>query len=159
MDAHSQEWSRKCVQCGRSLPDEAMACPTCGHDYRGVLKAVGRMRTPFPEIGGAVVIASGVFQLIIAILMITNFDFIEDADELGVAYAAGGVAVLLASPIVIYGGILAMLRRNLAMTTISAVLTAAIASVVSIYGVMVYGLGLGLVALILIVASKDEFAD
>lgn len=114
-------------------------------------------RTPFPEIGGAVIIASGAFQILMGFLMLTNFELIQDAEEASLAYIAAAIAVLIIGPIAVIGGVRAMLRRDLTLATISAVLTTGAISIISMYGVTVYGLALGLVGLILIVASKDEF--
>jgi len=158
--------SRKCVGCGNPLPERAMVCPLCGHDYRAALGGTRRAKTPFPEIGGAVIATAGIFQVVMGLLMITNIELaneILDANlQMGVVYLAVAAALLVVGPLVVLGGALAMQRRSLALSTIGAVLTTGVTVSAMLYGtaaIIGTGFGLGLVGLILIVASKDEFTS
>lgn len=165
LQAPDQAPSRKCVGCGNPLPERALVCPLCGHDYRAVLQATRRSKTPFPEIAGVVIAASGISQIIFGLLMITNVELVnritDQAVQAGAIYVAAAVALLMAGPIVVLGGALAIQRRNLALATIAAVLTTGVHVSAMLYGTSTLGIGLslGLVGLILIAASKDEFTS
>jgi hypothetical protein len=165
LQASDQAPSRKCVACGNPLPERAMVCPLCGHDYRAALRGTRRTKTPFPEIGGAVIATTGIFQVIMGLLMITNIELANELLDMnlqmGVVYLAAAMALLVVGPLVVLGGALAMQRRSLALSTIGAVLATGVYVSAFLYGTATVGtgLGLGLVGLILIVASKDEFTS
>lgn len=158
--------SRYCAWCGGGVPEKAMICPRCGHDPAGpstmYLDAVPRPRSLKPLIAVVLLIGSGILDIISAIGLLTA--------NLSSAAARAGVPTEFVSPlegflqicgtlalvfglIACTGGSLAYMRRTSTL--------AIVAAIFGMLGVGPFYLGsaLGLIALILIAISRDDFED
>lgn len=121
-------------------------CPYCGHDYRMAMAgpAGQKKESAMPVIGGILIILVSLGYLIggafIAAAGGSMFWF--DVEATGAAVACGAIMLVLGL-IVLLGGVFAIQRKNFGFALVGGIL--AIPSV------------LGIIGLILIIVSKDEF--
>ena len=140
--------TRNCVSCGRSIGWDANVCPYCGHDYRMQMMApmaVNR-ESAMPVIGGVLILIAGLIELGYGALLIGGGSFFIDVGFGGVLAVCGAVVVVL-GVIALIGGIFAIQRKHFGFAIVGGIL----------------GLGgwfiPGLIGLILVAISKDEFHD
>lgn len=137
---------RNCVSCGRGISWDANVCPYCGHDYRMAMAGpvAQKKESAMPVIGGILVIIVSLGYLVMGGLMAAlggaGFWIDVGAGGLGVAC---GVIILVLGLIVLLGGIFAVQRKNFGFALVAGIL--AIPSI------------LGIIGLILIIVSRDEF--
>ncbi len=137
----SGQTTRNCVSCGRSISWDANVCPYCGHDYRVAMMPPQKKESAMPLIGGILVLLVGLGYLIGGgIIAAGSSFFIAVGGGFGILC---GAVVLILGIIAILGGIFAIQRKNFAIALIGAIFT--IPSI------------LGLIGLILIAVSRDEF--
>lgn len=137
---------RNCVSCGRGISWDANVCPYCGHDYRMTMAgpAAQKKESAMPLIGGILLIIVSLGYLLMGAGMALAGGSLFWFDEVasGAAVACGAILLVLGL-IVILGGIFAIQRKSFGFALVGGIL--AIPSV------------LGIIALILIIVSKDEF--
>ncbi|HIJ17534.1 MAG TPA: hypothetical protein HA364_07160 [Thermoplasmata archaeon] len=138
--------TRNCVSCGRAISWDANVCPYCGHDYRVAMAgpAAQKKESAMPVIGGILILlvslgylAGGAF---VAVAGSSLFWF--DVSTSGLA-ALCGMVLLVLGLIVLLGGIFAIQRKHFGLALVAGIL--AIPSL------------LGIIGLILVIVSKDEF--
>jgi hypothetical protein len=116
-------------------------CPYCGHDYRVAMMPPQKKESAMPLIGGILVLLVGIGYLISGgVIAAGSSLFLDIGGGFGVLC---GAIILVLGILAIFGGIFAIQRKNFAIALIGAIFT-----VPSI---------LGLIGLILIAVSKDEF--
>lgn len=131
------------MSCGRAFSWDANVCPYCGHDYRVAMMGPQQQQkkeSAMPVVGGVLILIVGIGYLALGGVAIAGSSFF--------AFAGGvlcGAVVLVLGIIAILGGIFAIQRKNFAIALIGGIFT-----VPSI---------LGLVGLILLAVSKDEFTS
>lgn len=165
MVAKQPPLQRACVACHRTLTDDANVCPHCGHDYRPAMSGHGweSEGTPLPPIGGALIAFAGFAQAVSALSwwavggvphsLISTVDGVLLVGVLGlIAMAAGAIAIA--------GGAFAITRRRLALALIGGAAAVAGGGVLSVYSlVALSATTLGLIGMILVGISRDEFID
>ena len=139
MDSSGTQSTRTCVQCGRAFAWDANVCPYCGHDYRVVMAGQPQKKqSAMPVVGGVLIILGSLVYLIFGGLLTAGSS---------VLMFAGGVAcgaiVLVLGIIALLGGIFSIQRKNFALALIG--------------GIFVIPTIIGLIGLILVIVSKDEF--
>jgi len=139
MQSSGAQSTRNCVSCGRAFSWDANVCPYCGHDYRvGMMAPQQKKESGMPVAGGVLVLIGGILYLGGGGIAMAGSSFIG---------LAGGVlcgaVVLVLGILGILGGVFAMQRKSFAIALIAGIFT-----VPTI---------LGLIGLILIAVSKDEF--
>lgn len=129
------------MSCGRAFSWDANVCPYCGHDYRVAMMGPQQQQkkeSAMPVAGGVLVLIGGILYLGAGGVAMAGSSFVG---------LAGGVlcgaVVLVLGVLGILGGIFAMQRKSFAIALIGGIFT-----VPTI---------LGLIGLILIAVSKDEF--
>jgi predicted nucleic acid-binding Zn ribbon protein len=140
--------TRNCVSCGRSIAWDANVCPYCGHDFRGVMQPqpAQKKETAMPLIGGILILIGGVIELIIgAILAVGGTALIDITFGGSGLLVACGIIIAIVGIVAIMGGIFAIQRRNFGLAIVGGVL--------ALGGYFIPGL----IGLILIAVSKDEF--
>jgi len=132
--------TRNCVSCGRSIAWDANVCQYCGHDYRVVMggAAPAKKESAMPVIGGVLILLPSLGYLAGGGLI---------AAGSSVALLPGGVfcgiVLLLIGILCLLGGIFAIQRKNFGLALVA--------------GILVIPSILGLIGLILVIVSKDEF--
>ena len=163
---YPQAASRYCAWCGAGVPEKAMVCPRCGHDPAGPsamrLDAVPVSRSQKPLVAGVLLVGAAILDIVTAIALLT-WDVWSVAARVGVpSYIVPsiegflrtcGALVLVFGIIAGIGGVFSYRRR---MSTL-----AIIGAIFGMLGVGPFYLGaiMGLVALILIAISRDDFDD
>ncbi len=138
--------TRNCVSCGRSIGWDANVCPYCGHDYRAQMYGQQvRKETAMPTIGGILVLIAGLIEIAGGAISFGGGVFFIDFG--GSFLAVCGAILIVLGVIALLGGIFAIQRKHFGLAILGAIL----------------GLGgwfiPGLIGLILVALSKDEFAD
>ena len=146
-EAQAQQ-PRNCVSCGRSISWDANVCPYCGHDFR-VVMAPGQAQkkdSAMPLVGGILVIIASIGYFVAGGLFVAGGAAWSWLDVGGGAIAVVcGVVMLILGILALLGGVYAIQKKNFVMALLAGILT--IPSI------------LGLIGLILIAVSKDEFSD
>lgn len=146
-EAQAQQ-PRNCVSCGRSISWDANVCPYCGHDFR-VVMAPGQAQkkdSAMPLVGGILIIIASIGYFVSGGLMVAGGAAWSWFDVGGGAVAVVcGAVMLVLGILALLGGIYAIQKRNFVMALLAGILT--IPSI------------LGLIGLILIAVSKDEFGN
>ena len=145
MQSSGAQSTRNCVSCGRAFSWDANVCPYCGHDYRVAMMGPQQQKkeSAMPVIGGVLVLIVGIFYLIAGGVIAAGSSFLMGFGG-GFGVACGAI-ILVLGIVALLGGIFAIQRKNFALALIGGIFT-----VPSI---------LGLVGLILIAVSKDEFKN
>ncbi len=139
---------RNCVSCGRSISWDANVCPYCGHDFR-VVMAPPQTQTKdsaMPLAAGILIILGSLIYLVVGIAMTTGgaiWSVVDDGD--GGFVMAMGLIVLVLGIVSVLGGIFSIQKKNFVWALLAGILT--IPSI------------LGLIGLILVAVSKDEFSS
>lgn len=138
--------SRKCVSCGRDIAWDANVCQYCGHDYRVVMggAAPPKKESVMPVIGGVLILLASLGYLVVGGIFAAGSTVLLDA-SLGTSAAgvACGIVVLLLGILCLLGGIFAIQRKHFGLALVA--------------GILVIPSILGLIGLILVIVSKDEF--
>jgi len=146
MSSTPAQSTRNCVSCGRAISWDANVCPYCGHDFRMAAgEAAAKKHTVMPVLGG-------VFILIPAIGWIIGGAWMAVAGNalFGISLGASsvltvcGAIMLLLGIIALLGGIFAIQRKHFGLAVLA--------------GVFVLPSILGLVGLILVAVSHEEFS-
>ena len=140
MQSSGAQGTRNCVSCGRAFSWDANVCPYCGHDYRVAMMGPQQQKkeSAMPLIGGILIMLPGIGYLIGGgVLAVGSSAFLFGGGVLC------GAVLLVLGIIAILGGIFAIQRKNFALALIG--------------GIFVVPSILGLIGLILIAVSKDEF--
>ena len=141
MQSSGAQSTRNCVSCGRTISWDANVCPFCGHDYRQVMAAAPAIsQTVMPLIGGILILIASLGYLGVGGI-VAGGSAVAVVGE-GVLC---GVAILIVGIISLLGGIFALQRKYFALALIG--------------GIIVVPTILGLIGLILIAVSKDEFTS
>lgn len=140
--------NRNCVSCGRPISFDANVCPYCGHDYRVVMAG--------PQMQGkqsAMPVAGGVLILLASLGYLVGGGLIAAGSTLALVPSLGatalgvgcGVILVVLGLIAFLGGIYALGRKNFKFAIVG--------------GILVIPSILGLIGLILVAVSKDEFVS
>ncbi len=144
MQSPGAQTTRNCVSCGRTISWDANVCPYCGHDYRATMAGVPQKKeTAMPTIGGILILLASLGYLVIGGIIAAGSSFLFAVG--GGAGVVCGVGLLILGIISLLGGIFAIQRKNFAIALIG--------------GIFVVPSVLGLIGLILVAVSKDEFSD
>ena len=139
--------TRNCVSCGRTISWEANVCPYCGHDYR--VQMMGPMavkkESSMPVIGGVLILVSGLLEIAAGGIMVGGGSLFFGMG--GGFFAACGGIMLVLGVVAILGGIFAIQRKHFGLTILGGIL--------SLGGFFI----LGLIGLILVAVSREEFRD
>jgi len=140
--------TRNCVSCGRSISWDANVCPYCGHDYRGAMAGpmIQKKETAMPLIGGILIIIAAVIEIAMGGMLVaggTAFLGLSLGTS-GIIVACGAI-ILIVGLVALLGGIFALQRKNFGLAVLGGVL--------SLGGYFIPGL----IGLILVAVSKDEF--
>jgi len=155
----------RCMYCGAEQEEGRAFCPFCGREPRGPWRGFGPHEdTPsysevqYPAetsgtlmIGGVLAIIAGVLALGQGLLYTVVGGSVSYVPESGFLCMCGGLDILfgLAS---IFGGVFAIQRKNFVFAVLGAVL--------GMLGLgLMIGALLGLIALIIIASSRNEFHD
>lgn len=120
---------------------DANVCPFCGHDYRAQAMAPAKKESAMPLIGGILLILASLGYLGGGGILTAGSAFLVDVGG-GIGVACGVILIILGL-IALLGGIFAIQRRNFAIALLG--------------GIFVVPSILGLIGLILIAVSRDEF--
>lgn len=127
---------------------DANVCPYCGHDYRPLMTAPAQQKkeSGLPVAGGVLILIASLGYLVVGGLMVGG-SAIAFAPSLGgtVLGVICGLVLLILGVVAILGGISAIQRKSFALALIG--------------GVLVIPSVLGLIGLILVAVSRDEFRD
>ena len=140
--------TRNCVSCGRAIAWDANVCPFCGHDYR--MQTYGqpvRKESAMPTIGGVLILIAGLIELVGGAVLIAGGSFFVSLDFGGAILAICGIIVAVLGVIALLGGIFAIQRKHFGL--------AILGGIVGLGGWFIPGL----IGLILVALSKDEFRD
>lgn len=156
--------TRTCVSCGRVIDWHANVCPYCGHDYRAALQPTPAVaKSGKPIAAGILIILAGVLAIVMGVIYLSlGAADLEDAGYTPVSQGdisaeelqdimgiCGGIEFIFGA-IAIIGGIFALMRKYFYFALVG-----------GIFGLA--GLGflvgslLGLIGIILIALSKEEF--
>lgn len=155
--------NRNCVTCGRAIDWQSNVCPYCGHDYRVAMGPPPKPRTSKPIVAGVIILLAGLFALGQGMfLMMADNAYMEgidltafedegySVDEIRDLLTACGAIDILFGVIAIIGGAIAFTRKHYMLAMIGAVF--------AILGFgFVIGSIFGLIGIILLVMSKQEF--
>jgi DNA-directed RNA polymerase subunit RPC12/RpoP len=149
MQSSGGSGSRSCVSCGRPISFDANVCPYCGHDYRVVMAGAPAQKkeSAMPLAGGILILIGSIIYFAVGGLAVAGGTIASSIDlEEGSAWAIGcGAVIVVLGVVSVLGGIFAIGRKNFALAIIGGVLT--IPTI------------LGLIGLILVAVSKDEFTS
>ena len=127
---------------------DANVCPYCGHDYRVAMAgpAPQKKESAMPVIGGILIIIGAIIELIVGVVLAAGGTFFLGLSlgTSGVLIACGAILVIVAI-IALLGGIFAIQRKNFGFAVVGGIL--------SLGGWFIPGL----IGLILVAISKDEF--
>jgi len=164
--------TRQCVACGKSMMWDANVCPYCGKDYRqpapGMMPmAPPKKHTALPVVGGILMLLVGIAGLVEGLMVIlfalgvvATFGMMP-IDLFGVGGIGGlvttiilivGLIPVLLGVFAILGGASAIGRKHHGMAVFGGVCAMLILGPVLITNI------LGLVSLILVAVSHDEFS-
>jgi predicted nucleic acid-binding Zn ribbon protein len=146
--AGSQQSTRNCVSCGRSIMWDANVCPYCGHDFRGVMQPqqAAKKESAMPLIGGILIIIGGVIELIAGAALAAGGSALLDITFGGSGFlVACGIIYAIVGLVAILGGIFAIQRRSFGL--------AIVGGIFALGGYFIPGL----IGLILVAVSRDEF--
>ncbi len=141
--------NRNCVSCGRAIAWDASVCPYCGHDYRAQMYGQQQVKkeSAMPMVGGILILIAGLIEIAGGAVVIGGGAFFVSLDFGGAIAIACGALVVLLGVIALIGGVFAIQRKHFGLAILGAIL----------------GLGgwfiPGLIGLILIAVSRDEFRD
>ena len=143
----SSGMTRNCVSCGRSISWDANVCPYCGHDYRMQMMAQMpvKRQSAMPTIGGILILIGGLIEVAGGAVLLGGGSFFFSIG--GGLFAVCGVVVLILGVIAIIGGIFALQRKHFGLAILGGIL--------SLGGWFIPGL----IGLILVAVSRDEFTD
>ena len=123
-------------------------CPYCGHDFRAVMapSQMQRKDSSMPLAAGILIILGSLIYFAAGMAMIAGGAVwsVADVGEGGFAVACGAI-VLILGVVSLLGGIFSIQKKNFVMALLAGILT--IPSI------------LGLIGLILVAVSKDEFSN
>lgn len=123
-------------------------CPYCGHDYRVAMAgpAAQKKESAMPLIGGILIIIGAIIELAAgAALAAGGTAFLGMSLGTSSIFVVCGAVLVLVAIIALLGGIFAVQRKNFGFAVVGGIL--------SLGGAFI----LGLIGLILVVVSKDEF--
>jgi RNA polymerase subunit RPABC4/transcription elongation factor Spt4 len=157
---------RNCVSCGRLIDWHANVCPYCGYDYRvQVAQAPIVVTTSKPIIAGILILIAGILAIGMGIIYLSiDASDIEDAGYTPISQGemslseleeimnvCGGLEFVFGT-IAAIGGVFAMMRKYFVL--------ALVGGVFALLGFgFVVGSLLGLIGIILIALSRDEFGQ
>ncbi len=148
MQSSGSAASRNCVACGRPIAWDANVCQYCGHDYRSVMapQALKKSESMVPVAAGVLILLSSIGYLILGGLIAAGstiaLPFSLETSAVGIAC---GIVVLLLGLGAFMGGVYATQRKHWTLAVIG--------------GIIVLPTLLGLLGLILVIVSKDEFTS
>lgn len=160
--APGQAKLRYCVGCGRALDWSAEICPYCGHDHRAAPPSpIEAPKSRKPLIAGLLMIGSAVLAVVMGIqYLIMDSSEIESIlptlpegvtiEDIMDMLRACGVVVMIFGAIAVLGSVMAITRQKFGLAVAGSVFA------ILGYGYLVGSL-LGIVALIILILSKDEF--
>lgn len=123
-------------------------CPYCGHDFRVVMAPAQAQRkdSAMPLVAGILIILASIGYFIGGAVMVAGGAIGSwfDVGEGALAVACGAILLVL-GVLALLGGVYAIQKRNFVMALLAGILT--IPSI------------LGLIGLILVAVSKDEFSN
>ncbi len=138
--------TRTCVSCGRAIAWDANVCPYCGHDYRTVMtpQMAPKKESGLPVAGGILILLAALGYIVVGGLIAagSSVALVPSLGTSAVGIVCGAV-VLVLGIIALIGGIFAIQRRNWALALIG--------------GIFVIPTILGLIGLILVAVSHDDF--
>ena len=140
--------TRNCVSCGRTIAWDANVCPFCGHDYR--MQTYGqpaKKDSAMPTIGGVLILIAGLIELAGGAVLIGGGTFFVSFDFGGGILVVCGAVLAVLGVIALLGGIFAIQKKHFALAILGGILGLA--------GWFIPGL----IGLILVAVSKDEFRD
>jgi len=146
MSSTPAQTTRNCVSCGRSISWDANVCPYCGHDFRMAAagQAAAKKQTVMPVLGGVFILIVAVAYIIIGAWMAIGGEaFLGITLGASIVLTVCGAILILLGIIALLGGIFAVQRKHFALALLG--------------GVLVIPSILGLVGLILVAVSHDEF--
>jgi len=142
----SASGTRNCVKCGRTIAWDANVCQFCGHDYRMANAPAAPKETVKPIIGGVLIILGAMVELYVGyVLAWTGEAFSGITFGMSDFLTVCGAIVLILGIVALLGGVLAIMRKVYGLALLGGIL--------SLPG----GLIPGLVGLILVAMSHDEF--
>ncbi len=126
-------------------------CPYCGHDYRVAMAGQGmapKKESAMPIVGGILVIIASLIELGVGGLFAAGGTalFGVSLGATGFLVACGAIVIILGI-IALLGGIFAIQRKHFGI--------AVLGGIFSLLGLFIFGL----IGLILIAVSRDEFHD
>lgn len=137
---------RNCVSCGRPIAFDANVCPYCGHDYRVVMAGpqTQRKQSGTPVAGGVLILVGAIIYFLIGGLVAAG-STVALVPTMGEAVwgIVCGVIVIVLGFISFLGGVYAIGRKNFNFAIVG--------------GIFVIPTIIGLIGLILVAVSKDEF--
>jgi len=146
MQSSGGSGSRSCVSCGRPIAFDANVCPYCGHDYRVVMAGpqVQQKETAMPVAGGVLILIGSIIYFLFGGLIAAGSTTLAIASFNEAAWGIMcGVILVVLGFISFLGGIYALGRKNFNFAVIG--------------GIFVVPTIIGLIGLILVAVSKDEF--
>lgn len=147
MSSTPAQTTRNCVSCGRSISWDANVCPYCGHDFRMAAagQAAAKKQTVMPVLGGVFILIASLGWIVIGAWMaIAGEAFMGITIGTSAILTACGAIMILLGIIALLGGIFAIQRKHFGLAILG--------------GVFVLPSILGLVGLILVAVSHDEFS-
>ncbi len=142
MQSSGAQSTRNCVSCGRSISWDANVCQYCGHDYRQMVAqaAPSREHESYPLVGGILILLGSLVYLGLGGLVAGG----SAVASVGEGVACGMIGLVL-GVISLLGGIFAIQKKYFVLALIAGILT-----VPTI---------LGLIGMILVAVSKDNFTS
>ncbi len=148
MQSSGGSGSRNCVSCGRQISFDANVCPFCGHDYRVVMAGpqAQKKQSGTPVAGGVLIIIGAIIYLILGALAAAGGTVasVIDVEASAWAIACGAIGIVLGL-VALFGGVFAIGRKNFAIAVIG--------------GIFAIPTIIGLIGLVLVAVSKDEFVS
>lgn len=139
-----------CVQCGKSITQDANVCPYCGKDYRAQAAPAAKKKTVMPLIGGILVIIAALTEIYSGLVLAFWSDTMNSLLPVDFGFdtllLACGMIILIVGIIALIGGIFAIQRKKWSLSLVGAIF--------SLFGGYFI---LPLIGLILIAVSKSEF--
>ena len=141
--------TRNCVQCGRSIGLDANVCPYCGHDYRALAMAPPKKQSVMPLIGGVMIIIAGLIEIgyggLLAVSSSASSSIPLVGGDVSSILAVCGAILIILGLVALLGGIFALMRKHFGLAVLG-----------GIFGLLGWFIP-GLIGLILVAVSKDEF--
>lgn len=155
---------KECPRCSRTLIDEVETCPTCGYSF---INEVGQSkeRSSKPTIAGILMMIAAVMGILLSIMLLSGYwdiqTMMETSQNVGDFEGQGQLfeTILNVCAVIIFclglvefiGGLYVIKRKSWAIGVIGAL------GGVFILGFLMTSSVLSIIALILILISKDEF--